>query len=118
MISFERVRVARRALATALCVGLLAALPIAGVQAQEKPAAPPPATGGGNGAGTPQGNTITAPTYKIAPEDTLMITVVDRPELTRNIQVLTDGTIDMPDVGEVKVVGMTIGDLKKEIQNR
>ena len=118
MISFARVRVERRALATALCIGLLGVLPLAGVQAQEKPAAPPPATGGGNGAGTAQGDTITAPTYRIAPEDTLIITVVDRPELTRNIQVLSDGTIDMIDVGEVKVVGKTIKELKDEIQKK
>jgi protein involved in polysaccharide export with SLBB domain len=105
----------RRSVSIALCAGLLCLLPLTGAQAQEKPAAPPPANGGGT-PGAPKSATA-APDYVISVEDVLSISVVDRPELARpGIQVLNDGTIDFPDIGIIKVAGKTIKDLKTEMQ--
>jgi polysaccharide biosynthesis/export protein len=117
MTCFDKARAARSWFAAALCAGMLTLLPLTGAAAQEKPAAPPPAPGGGTpGPGTP--SVVTSPTYVILPEDVLAITVVDRPELGRTVQVLPDGMIDMPDVGQVKASGKTIDALKKELQTK
>jgi polysaccharide biosynthesis/export protein len=96
-----------------LCATVLLSVPMA-ARAQERPAAPP-TTPTGNTGSENKGPAITSPTYKIVTDDVLTISVQDRGELNRQIQVLTDGTIDFPDVGIINVVGMTISDLKKKI---
>lgn len=56
--------------------------------------------------------------YKVAPDDLLSITVQGQPDLSRKVQVLQDGTIDLPSAGQIKVVGLTIGQLKQEVTRR
>ena len=75
--------------------------------AQQTP--PPPAS-------VPGTAPVSSPTYKISAEDTLLIEVVDRPELTKNIQVLNDGTINYPYIGQVNVIGLTIKELQEKIR--
>jgi polysaccharide export outer membrane protein len=58
---------------------------------------------------------VTSSTYRIAAEDVLDISVVDHPDVNRTVPVSTDGTIDLPYVGQVNVAGMTVGDLKKRV---
>ena len=74
---------------------------------QTPPPATPPASGG---------SVVTSPTYKIAVDDVLTVDVVDRPELSRTIQVINDGTINYPYAGQINVVGMTIKDLQERIR--
>lgn len=55
---------------------------------------------------------------RILREDVLSILVVDHPELSNAVNVLTDGTIHYPFLGEnseLYVVGLTITDLQKKI---
>ena len=79
---------------------------------------------GGAGAQTPQtpgtpGQTapslVTSPTYRIAAEDVLDITVLEHAEFNRVLTVNLDGTIDYPLSGQINVVGMTIAQLKARI---
>ena len=79
-----------------------------GIASGSAQAQPPPAT--------PNSAPVTSPTYKIAVEDILQIEVVDRPELTKVIQVLNDGTINYPYAGQINVVGMTISSLQSKIR--
>jgi polysaccharide biosynthesis/export protein len=51
------------------------------------------------------------PDYKIGPNDTLQITVLQVPDLTRTVQVDTGGNIMMPLVGKMSVSGMNANEL-------
>lgn len=53
--------------------------------------------------------------YKLAVEDVLDIAVVDRPELSRSVQVGSDGTISYAFLGQIKVVGLSASDLEKKL---
>lgn len=75
--------------------------------AQQTP--PPPAS-------VPGSAPVSSPSYRISADDTLQIEVVDRPELTKNIQVLNDGTINYPYIGQVNVIGLTIKQLQEKIR--
>ena len=64
---------------------------------------------------------ITSPTYRIAIEDTLDISVVGQngagfPGPTRTVTVLADGTADLPYLGESKIAGLTLAQLRKKLQ--
>jgi polysaccharide export outer membrane protein len=52
------------------------------------------------------------PSYLIGPNDILHIYVWKEPELTRDITVMADGRITFPLIGEVKVQGLRVSDLK------
>lgn len=70
-------------------------------------------------AGPPQTQQPTAPVigdlYVIGPQDTLAVTVVDEPDLTRQYTVDSDGAIQMPYLGRVAAAGSTVEDLRHRI---
>ena len=56
--------------------------------------------------------------YRINIGDELEISVLDEPEMTRNIKVMPDGTITYLLVGEVKAEGKTLAQLRKELTEK
>jgi protein involved in polysaccharide export with SLBB domain len=56
--------------------------------------------------------------YHIGIGDLLQIEVYEEPDLTKEVRVLTDGSISFPLLGSVKVYGLTIGELEHEITSR
>src|SRR6187402_1995645 len=56
-----------------------------------------------------------APSYILAPEDVLDISVAGHEELKSSVTILTDGTINFPQVGIVHASGKTIEALQKVI---
>jgi polysaccharide export outer membrane protein len=64
-----------------------------------------------------------SPSYRILVDDTLEISVVSQNGLgqqvvARTVTVLNDGTVDLPVMGEIKIVNMTVGELRKKIRAR
>lgn len=55
-------------------------------------------------------------TYRIQRDDVLQITVVEDPNLTREMVVAQDGTINLPVVGTVTVRGLTAGEVAEKIR--
>jgi polysaccharide export outer membrane protein len=58
------------------------------------------------------------PEYRIGPGDQLGIGVWKDPALTREVVVLPDGKISFPLIGELLAGGKTIGELKKELEEK
>jgi polysaccharide export outer membrane protein len=58
------------------------------------------------------------PAYRIGPGDLLGIEVLNNRELTRAVIVLPDGKIVFPLIGEIVAGGKTVGQLKKEIEEK
>lgn len=60
-----------------------------------------------------------SPSYIVGPQDVLVITSYDQPELTGKFTIETDGTFTYPLIGRVRVGGMTLRDvealLRKEL---
>ena len=59
-----------------------------------------------------------ASSYKIGIGDLLMIEVYDEPDLTREVRVLTDGSISFPLLGILQAGGLTVGEMEKELTRR
>ncbi|MES2459920.1 MAG: polysaccharide biosynthesis/export family protein [Armatimonadota bacterium] len=53
--------------------------------------------------------------YKLAPDDTIDITVVDHPEANASVVVAPNGTIKYQRIGQIKVSGMTTSQLEDRI---
>ena len=56
--------------------------------------------------------------YTIGVGDLLQIEVYDEPDLTKEVRVLTDGTLSFPLLGSLKAVHLTVGELEAEIRRR
>jgi polysaccharide export outer membrane protein len=56
--------------------------------------------------------------YTIGAGDILSISVWKNADLTRVMQVLPDGMISFPLIGELKVAGVTVAQLKKSLQDK
>ena len=56
--------------------------------------------------------------YRIAPPDTLTVTVRPEPEIARELVVRPDGRISFDLIGDVEVRGRTIGEVRTEITRR
>lgn len=54
--------------------------------------------------------------YKIGVGDLLQIEVYDEPDLTKEVRVLTDGTLSFPLLGTIDAAGLTISGLETEIK--
>ncbi|MDX1933049.1 MAG: polysaccharide biosynthesis/export family protein [Capsulimonadales bacterium] len=87
------------------------------------PAAPAgsPATPGTPATANPAPGLITSPTYRILVDDVLQVTVtplngVGQVHTNETLAVLSDGTADVPFLGETKVVGLTLSELKGRIK--
>jgi len=59
-----------------------------------------------------------APDYTVNVQDVLTFTVWDQPDMTGKYTVEADGTIAMPMVGRVKVVGLKVRDVENEVKRR
>ena len=59
-----------------------------------------------------------SPGYKIGIGDLLEIQVYEEPDLTKEVRVLTDGTISFPLLGSIKAAGLGVAGLEKEITTR
>ena len=53
--------------------------------------------------------------YRIGVGDLLQVEVYDEPDLTKETRVLTDGTISLPLLGSIRALGLTVGELQKEV---
>lgn len=101
-----------------IAVGLALA-PWLGCSATEGPAAAANATAAADGGGSYPLNSAAdvrasaLSTYKLAAGDVISIRVLGEDEFTREKIRLTDaGTISFPAIGEIKVLGRTLGDLE------
>lgn len=56
--------------------------------------------------------------YKIGPLDVLDISVFQAPELSKTVEVASNGTIDVPLLGETPVVGKSAYQLQQELNSR
>lgn len=64
------------------------------------------------------GAPIKTPVYHIAPPDTLAITVRPEPAIVREVTVRPDGYISFELIGDIKVEGRTVAEVKREITER
>jgi len=55
------------------------------------------------------------PEYRVGESDTLQISVWKEPDLSKTVTVRPDGMIALPLIGEVKVMGMTSGEIQDNI---
>lgn len=62
------------------------------------------------------GGGMVGPDYKLGPEDVITITVFQLPELTETVRVENDGTIFVKLLGPVPAAGMTLRQLRDELQ--
>ncbi len=53
--------------------------------------------------------------YRIGVGDLLQIEVYDEADLTKEVRVLTDGTISFPLLGSIHALGLTVGELEQEL---
>ena len=53
-----------------------------------------------------------SPEYRVGETDTLQITVWKEPDFSKTVNVRPDGMISLPLIGEVKVIGMTSGEIQ------
>ena len=95
----------------ALALGLCAAAPAA---AQVVPPAESPAPT----AVVPQAQEPPPEDYVVGPQDTLIITSYDQPELTGQFTIETDGTFTYPLIGRVSVGGMTLRGVQSAIESQ
>ena len=99
------------ATALALALGLCAAAPAAAQAVL--PAGDETAT-----APVPQTPAPPPEDYVVGPQDTLVITSYDQPELTGNFTIETDGTFTYPLIGRVLVGGMTLRGVQSAIERQ
>ena len=95
---------------TALWMASLLVALGAGAQAQEKK---PAAAASGGAAAVDSG-----PDYLLGPGDVIDIAVWKDETLTKSLVVLPDGKISFPLIGEIRVAGRTIAQLKQEITKK
>src|SRR5687768_11621515 len=56
--------------------------------------------------------------YVVGPQDVLVITSYDQPELTGKFTVETDGTFSYPLIGRVRVGGMTLREVEEALRQQ
>jgi polysaccharide export outer membrane protein len=94
----------------AMCMASLLVALGAGAQAQESK---PGAAASGGAAAVDSG-----PDYLLGPGDVIDIAVWKDETLTKSLVVLPDGKISFPLIGEIRVAGRTIAQLKQEITKK
>ncbi|HLH11956.1 MAG TPA: polysaccharide biosynthesis/export family protein [Methylovirgula sp.] len=57
-------------------------------------------------------------TYTVEPGDTIQISVVGIPDLHQSATIQTDGTIDFPLAGTIKVEGLSAAELQQQVKER
>jgi polysaccharide export outer membrane protein len=96
-----------------VAVALLLSSAHVGAQDAPRPAAPPAAPPAGGPAPAPPAPAEDRRDLRAG--DSLSVAVLDHPELGAEVKILADGTIDVPFVGRVSVLGRTIGEIRKDI---
>ena len=81
---------------------------------------PPPATvpAPGGAASPPPAAVSVSGDYVLSPSDTLEMSVFNEPSLTTQTRISTDGTVQFPLIGEVKLGGMPIRDARELVRRR
>jgi polysaccharide export outer membrane protein len=92
---------------------LLAFIAVLASQASARPVQPAPQTGPVTPAA--QTTTQTPSSYRIGPQDLLLITVVDEPELTGKFPVDSDGMFTYPYLNRVKAAGLTAAEVQTQL---
>lgn len=59
-----------------------------------------------------------SPEYKVGESDTLQISVWKEPDLSKAVVVRPDGMIALPLIGELKVIGMTSGEIQELVASK
>lgn len=72
----------------------------------------------GVGARTTPGDSGAPKDYRIGSPDVLDISVFKAPELTKSVQVASNGLINLPLVGDVQVAGRTAYEVEKDLEKR
>jgi polysaccharide export outer membrane protein len=83
--------------------------------AARAPANPPPAEFHTVPSAPGPGAIVPPSDYKIGPQDTLMVDVFQVPDLSRTVQVETNGTILLPLIGQIPATGRTTKQLSDDI---
>jgi polysaccharide export outer membrane protein len=60
----------------------------------------------------------TEPEYRVAPPDQLSITVRPAPEIQRELTVRPDGNISMDLIGDLRVQGKTVAEIRDDVEKR
>lgn len=81
----------------------------------QKPAAPQTPGAAETPVPSPQQESVTSSNYRIGPQDQLLITVVDEPDLTGKFPVASDGMFTYPYLNRVKAAGMTASELQNQL---
>jgi polysaccharide biosynthesis/export protein len=71
-----------------------------------------------SGAGFPSSASAQAPEYVVGPQDVLAVTVTNEPTLTGKFTVVPDGTVAYPLLGSVKVGGLSLRAVERELTTR
>jgi polysaccharide export outer membrane protein len=110
-----------RAFAVSALVVLLASAASAQPPTQPPPVQPPPKPDfvipkpDGPVPSPRQDQPVVTGSYVIGPQDTLQIFVVDEPELTAKFRVDADGTITLAYLGQIRVAGLTLDEVRNKI---
>jgi polysaccharide export outer membrane protein len=59
-----------------------------------------------------------SPEYRVGESDTLQITVWKSPDLSKTVVVRPDGMIALPLIGDLKVIGMTSGEIQELVTSK
>jgi polysaccharide export outer membrane protein len=93
---------------------LLFAVPPAGAQAPGSQSSAPQAKPAGSTAPS-QSGTAAPPSYRIGPQDMLLITVVDEADFSGKFLVDNDGMFSYPYLNRVKAAGLTAADVQAQL---
>lgn len=61
---------------------------------------------------------VASPEYRVGESDTLQISVWKEPDLSKTVNVRPDGMISLPLIGEMKVLGMTSGEIQDAVASK
>jgi polysaccharide biosynthesis/export protein len=75
-------------------------------------------SGGLAGTGAQPKIAAVSPEYRVGEADTLQITVWKEPDFSKTVNVRPDGMISLPLIGEVKVMGMTSGEIQDVVASK
>jgi polysaccharide export outer membrane protein len=95
-------------------------VPAPRAEAAESPSAPPPDTRRAAPASTGSGGSLNsaAGDYVLSTQDTLEMTIYREPDLTSRSKIASDGTVQLPLIGDIKVAGLTIRAARELIRKR
>ena len=63
-------------------------------------------------------NSFKTPSYKLGPGDTLYMKISNVEGFEANVQIIPDGTVSLPRIGQINLMGLSIQDAKQKIANQ